>query len=389
VHKIAFKNQIVTTAHLKETHMKVRLALVAVVIVVSSTLAVAQAVQSAPQTKIEIGEIKHAKFRIDIPENWNHGLVIYCHGYETDPVSYTQKALPKVLAVFVKQGYALAQSGYSAGGWAIEQAIPDTEALRQHFINEHGKPKETYITGHSMGGLLTMAIIEKLPESYDAGLALCGPLAKATWFLQQPFDVRVMFDYYFPHALPSPAKVPADFRMTEDLVKQIKNLLDSKAEAAQVMRSTTGLHDNKDLAEGLVFGTYVLKDLQERAGGNPFDNRYTIYTGTPDDNSLNDKVERYAADPGALDYVERYYSPTGKLARPILAIHTTYDPTISPTIPNTYVLLTREAGNGNLFVQHYVKHSGHCNITPEETAQGFAELRRWKQNGVAPLADGQ
>lgn len=341
------------------------------------------------QAKTEIGEINHAKFRIDIPENWNHGLVVYCHGYAADPVSYAQKELPKALAVFVKEGYALAQSGYSAGGWAIEQAIPDTEALRKYFIDKYGKPKETYITGHSMGGFLTMAIIEKFPESYDAGLALCGPLAQASWFMQRPFDIRVMFDFYFPGALPSPAKVPTDYKMTDDLRKSIKQQLDAKPEAATIMRTVTSLHNNTDLANGLVFGTYVLKDLQQRAGGNPFDNRYTIYTGTPDDNALNDKVQRYAADPGTLSYLERYYNPTGKLQRPILAIHTTYDPTVSPTVPNMYVLITREAGKGDMFVQRYVKHDGHCNITPEETEHGFTELRNWKEKGEHPVAGGQ
>jgi hypothetical protein len=29
----------------------------------------------------EIGEINGAKFRIDVPEKWNGGLVVYCHGY--------------------------------------------------------------------------------------------------------------------------------------------------------------------------------------------------------------------------------------------------------------------------------------------------------------------
>lgn len=360
--------------------MKLRIA-IASVFVVAATF-------GAAQTKTEIGEINHAKFRIDVPENWNHGLVVYCHGYAADPVTYTQKELPKALAVFVKDGYALAQSGYSAGGWAIEQAIPDTEALRKYFIEKYGQPKETYVTGHSMGGFLTMAIVEKYPESYKGGLALCGPLAQATWFMQRPFDIRVVFDYYFPGALPSPAKVPADYKMTDDLRKSIKQLLDSKPESAAVIRNLTSLKNNTDLANGLVFGTYVLKDLQQRAGGNPFDNRSTIYTGTPDDNMLNDKVKRYAADPGTLKYLETYYTPTGNLQRPILAIHTTYDPTVSPTVPNMYVLITREAGKGNLFVQHYVKHDGHCNITPEETEHGFVELRNWTEKGERPAAGG-
>lgn len=341
------------------------------------------------QGKTELGELNHAKFRIDVPDNWNRGLVVYCHGYSAEPGTFTNKELPKVLAVFVKAGYALVQSGYSQGGWAVEQAVPESEALRKYFISKYGKPKVTYVTGHSMGGFITMAMVEKYPDVYDAGLPLCGPLAASSWFMQHyAFDLRVVFDYYFPGALPSPAKVPADYKMTDELRKSLRELLDSKPEAAAIMRALSDVHNNRDMANGLVFGTFVLKDLQQRSGGNPFDNRFTIYTGTPDDNALNDHVQRYAADPGALNYLQRFYTPTGKITRPMLAIHTTYDPTVAPAIPNMYALLVREVGKADLFVQQYVKHDGHCNISPEETARGFAELQAWKEKGTRPRAGG-
>ena len=49
----------------------------------SALLACASLCLAAPkvQPKTEIGEINGAKFRIDIPDNWNGGLVMYCHGY--------------------------------------------------------------------------------------------------------------------------------------------------------------------------------------------------------------------------------------------------------------------------------------------------------------------
>src|SRR5579871_3565933 len=179
-------------------------------------------------TKVEIGEINGAKFRIDVPKNWNGGLVMYCHGYSPIAVSYKEDALPPVLAVFTDQGYALAQSGYAAGGWAIQEAVEDTEALRRYFTTKYGAPKETYVTGHSMGGVLTMMFMERFPTSYDAGLALCGPLAPTTYFMERgAFDLRVVFDYYFPAALPAPDKVPADFKNTPELDKQIQALMDS------------------------------------------------------------------------------------------------------------------------------------------------------------------
>src|SRR5207244_10439607 len=141
------------------------------------------AVLALAQAKTEIGAINGAAYRIDVPENWNGGLVVYCHGYNAKPVTYTDQKLPPALQVFVDEGYALAQSGYAAGGWAIQEAVVDTEALRRYFEAKYAKPKETFVTGHSMGGFLTMLLMERFPSNYDAGLALCGLLASASYFM--------------------------------------------------------------------------------------------------------------------------------------------------------------------------------------------------------------
>lgn len=339
--------------------------------------------------KTEFGKLQGAAYRIDVPANWNHGLVVYCHGYDPHPggVGYDEtKPLPPELAVFVTAGYALIQSGYSAGGWALEQAIPDTEALRKYFVDNYGQPKETFLTGHSLGGLITVATLETNPGPYAAGLDLCGVVGNAAHVLTRAFDQRVLFDYYFPGALPSPAKVPGNCQITERLTKKIFDQLRAKPQAATALRKLSGDRTDQDLAGGLVFGTYVLKDIQQRAGGNPFDNRNTIYTGTSNDHAFNDGVKRFAADAGALAYLQRYQTLTGHLARPVLALHTTYDPLVPPSIPNDYSLLTRETGSGDKFVQQYVKHDGHCNITPAETAHAFNELRRWKDPRQSPEA---
>src|ERR1700680_1959097 len=37
------------------------------------------------EIKVETGEINGARFRIDMPEKWNGGLVMYCHGYAAVP----------------------------------------------------------------------------------------------------------------------------------------------------------------------------------------------------------------------------------------------------------------------------------------------------------------
>ena len=353
----------------------------------SALLACASLCLAAPKAepRIEIGEINGAKFRIDIPDNWNGGLVMYCHGYSPVAGAYKEGKLAPVLAVFTEQGYALAQSGYAAGGWAIQEAVEDTEGLRRYFIGKYGQPKETFITGHSMGGFLTMMFMERFPTSYDAGLALCGPLASATYFMDRgAFDLRVVFDYYFPGVLPAPDKVPADFKNTPEIDKQIQALMDSQPEKASALLHFSGAHSTKDLASTLGFITYLLLDLEQRGGGNPFDNRNVIYESADDYNALNDGVKRYKADPRAAEYVRTWYTPTVKLSHPMLAIHTTYDPLVPVRIPARYPELVEQSGSQDLFVQQYVKHDGHCTILPNEIAVGFTELRAWKDQGTKP-----
>jgi pimeloyl-ACP methyl ester carboxylesterase len=335
--------------------------------------------------KIELGTINGAAFRIDVPENWNGGLVVYCHGYSQKPATYNEKDLPQQLAVFTAQGYAVAQSGYAAGGWAIQEGAVDTEALRRYFVGKYGKPKETFITGHSMGGFLTMMLAETYPSTYDAAMPLCGPLAAPVWFMSRgAFDGMVLFNYYFPGILPEPTKIPSDFANNKELQDKIEKALDAAPEKATALRRQNNLKSNKDLAGTMAFVSYLIKELQDRAGGNPFDNRNVIYNGTLDDNAVNSAIPRYAADPKAVAYLNSYYTPTGRIQKPMLAIHTSYDPLVPVYIPNMYESTTESAGSGSLFVQQFVKHDGHCTILPGEISRGFAELREWKSSGVRP-----
>lgn len=337
---------------------------------------------AAPRT--EFGDLNGARFRIDIPEKWNGGLVMYCHGYSPRPVTYDNPKLPPALAIFLDQGYALAQSGYAAGGWAIQEALADTESLRRYFVAKYGPVKESYITGHSMGGFITMMLMET-STVYDAGLPLCGPLAASNWFMARgAFDGRVLFDYYFPGQLPNPAHVDIAFENTPEAAKRIEALLDASPGHAEILRRQNNLKNNRDLAGTLSFVTYLLKELQQRAGGNPFDNRNIIYTGTPDDNAVNAGVKRYAADSKAAAYLRSYYTPTGRISKPMLAVHTSYDPLVPGWIPDMYQRLAEQSGSSVNFVQQYVKHDGHCVFLPNEVAKAFTELRQWKSNGVRP-----
>jgi len=337
--------------------------------------------------KTEIGELHGVPFRIDLPENWNHDLVVYYHGYRTDPEQFKPGELNPVLAEFTKRGYAVVQSAYSKTGWAVEQAVPETEGLRQYFAQNYGAPKETLVAGHSMGGFLTVETMERFPNKYAAGLALCGALQPAPELIERAFHFAVVFDYYFPGQLPPPNKIPADFKPASEKIKQIEQQLTGNPEKAGALRQFAKLKSDKEVAGNAVFLAFVLKDVQQRSGGNPFSNRDTIYTGSPDDNRLNDGVKRYDAT-ASLDYLKSNATLTGKLQHPVLAIHTTYDQLVPLEVPNSYGFLTKVNGSGNLFVQQYVEHDGHCNIAPGEVGKGFDELLAWTHQHVKPKGGG-
>ena len=334
---------------------------------------------------IEVGEIAGAPFRIDVPVGWNGGLLMYCHGYRGAPVRFDAHRPDAMAQTFAPLGYAVAQSGYSAGGYAVREAIKDTEALRVYFGSHFGPPKETWVSGSSLGGSVTMMLLESYPTTYDGGLALSAPLGPMLDYGKTlTFDQLAVFEYLLPGHLPSPARVPADFVTTWDRTNALERLLDSKPEAAATLRRFTGARSNKEQAANLDLFTHILGEQQRRWGGNPYDNRDTIYMGTGDDVRVNDGIKRYRADDGARALAIRDYTPTGRLQRPLLAVRAVFDPLIAAYPSDRYSDIAQLAGRGELFAQQYVCESGHDQFRPEQLRSAFNELRHWRLTGQRP-----
>jgi pimeloyl-ACP methyl ester carboxylesterase len=364
-------------------------------------------------SRTEEGTLGGSDFRIDLPvgsgieagtgaaagaaagelPGWNRKLVVYFHGYQSEPqrfrmnpATHGPNAPSRLIQQLLRRGYAVVQPGYRTGGWAIATAPADAEALRKYFAKHYGSPRQTFVVGQSMGGLLTVLALEQHAHEYAGGLAICGVLTPADLIMQRAFANRVAFDAFFPGVLPDVEHIPLGFKMNDPQAEGlVEKALNTHAPEAALLRSLADIHTNRGLADVLVFNTFVIEDLKEKAGGNPFDNRNLIYTGTTDDNALNAKVRRYAADPKALRYVAEYGSPSGDLRKPLLALHTTYDPLVPASTAGYYDELTRRLGVGERFVQQYVDRDGHCNVTPEQVGVAFDELTQWVDTGVRPV----
>lgn len=332
---------------------------------------------------VETGEIAGAAFRIDIPEDWNGGLVMYAHGYalagSTPPFSVEYAKMAG------KLGYAVAQSRYSRQGWAAREGILDTEALRRYFVDTYGETYPTIIAGHSQGGVITFATIERYPEVYDGALPMCtaGDAALA-FFKQRVFDMRVLFDYFFPGLPGSAVDFPAGRQTSAKVTAKARELIQADPAKAQMFADLVNLSGPDAIPGVIAFWSEILRELQERAGGNAFDNTDTLYEGTDDDAKLNADIPRFESDPKAVEYVRQWVTVRGEPADPVLAFHTLVDDLIPPQWTEPYKLSVEMNGLDDHYALVYNTRVGHCNMTEAEMAHALNLLTEWIKSGKRP-----
>jgi pimeloyl-ACP methyl ester carboxylesterase len=356
---------------------------------VSASDAFARAIspKAGVEAKADVGVLEGAAWRLDMPRKWNHGLVVFFHGYATEPVVFSDKQrVSPMFDPMLHAGFAVLQSAYSGTGWAIEEGSADTERLRRWFIAMHGKPQRTFAMGMSMGGALTVMALETQPQVYDGGLSLCGAIEPSDRLMQRYFALRAAFDYWFPDVFGALVPVDRGYQPTNGVVSRVAAAMRAKPEAAASLRALYGAGDARSLADVIAFITYDIKEMQQRARGNPFGNEDLVYTGPSDVDALNDGVRRYRAEPNAAAYMARWYTPNGKLLKPLLALHDTRDPLVVASTAFEYALVAQRAGHADNFVQQYVKAEGHCVFTPVQIGKAFDELVAWSNGGTRPQA---
>jgi len=155
--------------------------------------------------------------------------------------------------------------------------------------------------------------------------------------------------------------------------------------AAAPLRAYSGARNNQDLSELLVFHTDALRDLQQRCGGNPFDNRQTLYTLGSESAVVNAGVERYSAESVAEACARNLPRPTAKLTVPFLAVDAAYDPVVPAWSGNQYASEIESAGKREWFVRQFVSEQGHCAINTESRLSALRAMVRWVEQGIRPL----
>ena len=329
-----------------------------------------------------------ALFKIWMPEAWNGELVLFAHGYvdPTQPVEIPESQLTMDDGTYIpdlvtEMGYAFATTSYRENGFAVQEAIIDLVELEFKFEELFPEPEFVYLVGASEGGLITVKSLE-MKKLYDGGLALCGPIGDMQAQVNYIGDFRVLFDYFFPGTLPgSPIHIPDELIQNWDskyVPKILQLLQDYPERTLQLIRCARAPIDPDDpttipqtVLGVLWYNVFATNDLVERVGGNPYDNTDRLYHGSGDDQYLNANVQRFAADPQALQNLKRFFDTTGQLNRPVVTMHTVGDQ-IVPAWHERYYREKVFPENGRImYTNQFIWRYGHCNFTKDEVLAGF------------------
>ena len=330
-----------------------------------------------------------------LPDPWNGYLVLYAHGYvapQADlalPVEELGQGLmpdgQSIIEVLMSMGFAFATTSYHKNGWAVEQAEDDILDLIAYFESDVAeRPADKIIlTGASEGGLVTTMMIEKHPDVFAGGLAMCGPVAGAPYQMDYVGDFRVVFDYFFPKIFDFGATdVPEDAYLDweslyapairsairNDHIKRFQLMTVTKAPWV-VWDASTAVTTAQTLLRYSVVGTHDLMTLNN--GLMPYNNIGRKYVGSWNDWRLNRKVERVDGDPV---YLRDFYLTTGKLEKPLVTLHTLLDGAV-PFRHEAYYF-DRVASKGRLkyLTVLPVAGYGHCAFDPYHILGAFALL---------------
>jgi pimeloyl-ACP methyl ester carboxylesterase len=346
------------------------------------------------------GELGGTVYLINVPSDWNGGLVIFAHGYEGEaPGRGTARSSP-LDHHLTGRGYAWAASGYRAWGYRPDWFLLDLLTLRAHFINRFGEPRWTIIHGQSMGGHVSIASLELHPDAYQGALIECGVIdgvglvdwlraytAAAEYFSGLPlFDTpRPEFDALVSSkwlaAMGEPGLYTEAGRRFDSVVKHLAGGDVPLRLEGLALRYVQNLNPRDP-------GPQRAQEFARHA-----DTRHIVYDIDPglgvDAATLNREIRRVVPEPGARSYEANpvFAELTGKIRVPVMAIHEAADFRVPLRLQQNYRQRVDKVGASHLLVQRAVRWPGHCGIDGAVREQAFDDLVAWIEKGAVPAGD--
>jgi len=358
-----------------------------------------------------------AYYWLVVPPAWNGTLVVHAHGGPELGTPKAGRAAEDLQrwSIWSRAGFAYAGSGYRQGGVAVTSAAEDTERVRHLFVAEFGAPRRTVLHGQSWGAGVAAKAAELYGDGagnggkrpYDGVLLTSGVLGGGTASYDFRLDLRVVYEAVCAnHPLPDEAQyplwqgLPLDAKLTRaQLAAQVDECTGVRARpearsAAQQRNLETITRvvriPERTLISHLDWATWDFQDIAfVRLGGrNAFGNVGVRYRGSPDDEALNAKVARYAADPAAQAAFAADAGLQGRIVVPVLTLHAIDDPTAFVELESTFRDTMARGGSAERLVQVYGDDHSHSYLADAEYVAAIRSLLDWVEQGVRPTAQG-
>lgn len=346
-----------------------------------------------------------AEWYISLPEGWEdmypRYMIFYAHrlqdpeegpNFPNDTISNRS-----VEDIITGMGLGYATTSYRDDGFIAYEAVEDIQALHKKVCKVLKKmPPDVFILGGpSEGGLVTALTLEKYPKSFDGALSICGPIGNFFEQVQYNGNFHVLFNYFFGEDLAalgystgSPLGVGEDIMdqwRSGELSAAVQQVLyaDALQRSLKLLQLLTCAHVTTDMTDPVAMGTAALQclrynimitdDLIDRLDGIvPFNNLETVYSGSLNDDALNNNILRINANSYlAATMSVKKYETTGNIQIPFVTIHTTGDHVTPFWHDEIYQGKIVSNGNEMLHTSLPVSNFGHCTIEESDIITGL------------------
>jgi hypothetical protein len=363
-------------------------------------------------------------YRIEVPNKWNHELVLFAHGFAGNGFVLTVDN-PTLRDFYVHQGFAWAASSYQTNGYDVGHGVTDTHALIGIFQSVVGRtPRDFYMTGLSMGGHITAAEIEHYRGTFVGAMPYCGVLGDTS-----------LFDYFLDANVTAAGltKTPIQFPSTAAAGVAYGPTYDGTV-LGELPKLGTGFNTPSLLLNGL--GQSWQASVEQRSGGtrpgfssafafwngfgfaplsnipvllglypglsggtigiasgNVTSNLRTVYQldGNPalsqQERTLNDNVLRVTPTASATTDLTGIPAVLGDPRIPVLSLHGLGDLFVPFSMEQIYAQRTASFDESSLFVSRAIRSINHCDFTQAELQRAFSDLVKWVRTGQRPAGD--
>lgn len=365
-----------------------------------------------------------ARWTADVPPNWNGTLLLWSRGY-SPVVGNPEDAPAQLKPLLLGAGYALAGSNYGSGGWALEEAVPAQQETVRAFAAEYGKPKRVIAWGNSMGGLVTTALAEARPRQIDGGAPFCSSMGGAVGMMNMALDGAFAFKTLIaPSSDIRLVSVDDDLLNSQRASAALVGAMETPQGRARIVlagvlggipswtvKDSPRPRDKdfdtqaKQIGDALIRGVFLPRVDQEKRAQGVFSwntavdyRRQLARSGRrplveavyriarldlEGDLARLNSAPRIKADPSAVDYMMRNYTPSAKPAVPMLAVQAIGDGQTSPSLQQSYA----DQAKDDVRAQ-WLELAGHCNFAPGTVVTAIREIDARLQHGRWPARPG-